>query len=147
MAVVVNPNNPNGGSFDVEALPDLLEANSRAWVLVDEAFVDFVDGSVVQLVPEYDSRLVARRLSKTHGLAGFRVGYTVATLGHETKVRDRIERLRPWTEELVDGLRSQGVTTCPTETYLFLADLSPHDAGEVATRLRERVVEGLAETL
>ncbi len=31
-----------------------------------------------------------------------------------------------------------GVRTFPTETYFFLADFAPHDAGHLASRLNER---------
>jgi histidinol-phosphate aminotransferase len=31
-----------------------------------------------------------------------------------------------------------GVRTYPTETYFFLADFTPHDAADLAARLRER---------
>ena len=165
LTVIVNPNNPNGGSFDMEPLPELLEEHPETTFLVDEAFVDFVDETVASLVPEYDNLLVTRTLSKAHSLAGFRVGYAflpepiasdlnanndayplarpsqaaaIATLEHEPKIDDRIDRLRSWADELAEQLRSMGVRTFPTATYFFLADFSPHDAGEVAARLRER---------
>lgn len=165
LVVIVNPNNPNGLSFELGALFDLLEANPDTRFLVDEAFVDFIDGSVAHLVPEYDNLLVTRTFSKAHSLAGFRVGYAVlpapiaeslnasndayplarpsqaaaiATLKHEGKIRYRIERLRSWTEALAEDLRSLGVRTFPTETYFFLADFAPHDASDVAAQLRER---------
>ncbi|MFC4247010.1 pyridoxal phosphate-dependent aminotransferase [Natribaculum luteum] len=165
LVVVVNPNNPNGGSFDMDPLPDLLEANPETRFLIDEAFVDFVDESVAHLVPEYDNLLVTQTLSKAHSLAGFRIGYAIlpepiaddlnatndayplarpsqaaaiATLEHEAKIRDRIDRLRSWTTRLAADLESLGVETFPTETYFFLADFSPHDATDVAAQLRER---------
>lgn len=165
LAVVVNPNNPTGRAFDVDPLPDLLEENPGTMFLVDEAFVDFVDGSVADLVPEHRNLLVTRTLSKAHSLAGFRVGYAVlpepvaddlnasndayplarpsqaaaiATLRHEEKIRERIERLRSWTEQLAEELRALDVRTFPTETYFFLADFSPHDASDVAAQLRQR---------
>lgn len=167
LVVVVNPNNPNGGGFDLGPLPDLLETHPDTQFLVDEAFVDFVDVTAAPLVPEHDNLLVTRTLSKAHSLAGFRVGYAVlpapltadlnasndayplarpsqaaaiATLEHEDEIEERIERLREWTEELAAGLRSLGVRTFPTETYFFLADFGPHDASEIATALRERDV-------
>jgi histidinol-phosphate aminotransferase len=167
LAVVVNPNNPNGGTFDMSPLPDLLEANPNTRFLVDEAFVDFADGSVAHLVPEHDNLFVIQTLSKAHSLAGFRVGYAIlpeavaedlnanndayplarpsqaaaqATLNHEAKIRNRIERLRSWATHLADELESLGVRTFPSETYFFLADFSPHDAGDIASQLRERNV-------
>lgn len=165
LAVIVNPNNPNGRGFEMEALPRLLNVNPETKFLVDEAFVDFVDESVAHLVPEYDNLLVTRTFSKAHSLAGFRVGYAVlpqpvatalnasndayplarpsqaaaiATLEHDEKIQRRIEQLRSWTGELAADLRDLGVDTFPTETYFFLADFSPHDATDIAAQLAER---------
>lgn len=164
MVVLVNPNNPNGLPIDMDPLPEYLEANPETWFLVDEAFVDFIDESVVGLVPEYDNLLVTRTFSKAHSLAGFRIGYAVlpeplaaeldasndayplarpsqaaaiATLQHEDKIRRRLDRLRDWTTDLAAELRNLGVRTFPTETYFFLADFAPHDAAEIAAQLRE----------
>jgi len=165
LAVIVNPNNPNGDGFDMRPLPDLLETNPETRFLVDEAFVDFVDESVAHLVPEYDNLFVTQTLSKAHSLAGFRIGYAIlpepiadelnanndaypltrpsqaaaiATIEHESKIRARIDRLQSWTTQLADDLESLGVTTFPSETYFFLADFSPHDAHDIAAQLRER---------
>jgi histidinol-phosphate aminotransferase len=46
--------------------------------------------------------------------------------------------LRQWTDELAAGLQTLGVRTFPTETYFFLADFAPHDAGRLVKRLEER---------
>ncbi|WP_049986141.1 hypothetical protein [Halobellus rufus] len=56
------------------------------------------------------------------------------------EIRERLARLHSWTAELAESLRSCGVETYPTETYFFLADVSPHDAGEVARSPRDRDV-------
>ncbi|MGM0591209.1 MAG: pyridoxal phosphate-dependent aminotransferase [Halobacteriota archaeon] len=165
LVVVVNPNNPNGGGFDVSPLPALLDENPDTYFLVDEAFVDLAGESVVELVPRHENLLVSRTLSKAHSLAGFRVGYgvfprpvaadlnrhndayplarpsqaaAIETLRHERKIDDRLRRLRTWTSELADQLEALGVRTFPSETYFFLADFSPHDAREVAEALRKR---------
>jgi histidinol-phosphate aminotransferase len=165
MAVVVNPNNPNGGTFDMDPLPGLLDRHPETTFLVDEAFGAFGGDSVVPLVPDHDNLLVVRTLSKAHSLAGFRVGYAVlpeavaadlnthndayplarpsqaaavATLRHEAKIRARVADLRSWATDLAAELESLGVRTFPTETYFFLADFSPHDAADVAAELRER---------
>jgi histidinol-phosphate aminotransferase len=165
LAVIVNPNNPNGGTFDMTALPALLERYPRTHFLVDEAFIGLAGQSVAQLVPQHANLLVTRTLSKAHSLAGFRVGYAIlpevladdlnrsndayplarpsqavalATLQHEDRIEERVVKLRAWTEELAAELRTHGVRTFPTETYFFLADFAPHDAGEVAEKLRQR---------
>jgi len=120
LVVLVNPNNPNGAALDITVLPDLLAAHPERRFLVDEAFVDFVDGSVAHLVPEYENLLVTRTLSKPHSLAGFRVGYAVLP------------------EVVAADLRALGVRTFTPETYFFLADFAPHDAADLTATLTER---------
>ena len=165
MVVIVNPNNPNGGTFEMSGLPDLLGQLPETHFLVDEAFIGLGGQSVAHLVPNHGNLLVTRTLSKAHSLAGFRVGYAVlpeplandlngsndayplarpsqaaalATLQHESKIRQRAIELRSWASDLAAELRALGARTYPTETYFFLADFSPHDAADLAGRLRER---------
>ena len=165
LAVIVNPNNPNGGIFDMMPLPKLLQRYPETYFLVDEAFIGLAGESVAHLVPEYSNLLITRTLSKAHSLAGFRVGYgifpetiaddlnshndayplarpsqaaAIATLRHEDTIRTRALRLHGWTEDLAAQLRTLGVCTYPTQTYFFLADFAPHDATEIADRLRNR---------
>jgi histidinol-phosphate aminotransferase len=165
LVVIVNPNNPNGGAFDMAPLPELLQRHSNTRFLVDEAFIGLAGASVVHLVSEYPNLLVTRTLSKAHSLAGFRVGYAVlpedladdlnttndayplarpsqaaamATLKNEDKIRDRATQLRHWTTTLAEELRALGVRTFPTSTYFFLADFAPHNAAELAERLRKQ---------
>jgi histidinol-phosphate aminotransferase len=164
LAVIVNPNNPNGGSFDMGPLASLLERYPDTRFLVDEAFIGLAGQTVAHLVPEYPNLLVTRTLSKAHSLAGFRVGYAIlpealadnlntrndayplarpsqaaalATLQHEDQIRGRVEQLRAWTEHLATELRALGVRTYPTQTYFFLADFAPQDATELANRLKK----------
>jgi histidinol-phosphate aminotransferase len=165
LAVIVNPNNPNGGVFDMAPLPELLRRHPDTRFLVDEAFIGLAGQSVVHLVPEHPNLLVTRTLSKAHSLAGFRVGYGVfpeaiadnlnshndayplarpseaaalATLQHEDKIRARNVQLQQWTEALAAELRALGVRTFTTQTYFFLADFAPHDAAQIAVKLKER---------
>jgi histidinol-phosphate aminotransferase len=165
LVVIVNPNNPNGGTFDMTPLPDLLRRHPTTHFLVDEAFIGLAGQPVAHLVPNYSNLLVTRTLSKAHSLAGFRVGYAVlpealaddlnthndayplarpsqaaaiATLKNEDKIRARARQLRAWAANLAAGLRTLGVKTYPTEGYFFLADFSPHDAADLARRLSEQ---------
>lgn len=165
LAVIVNPNNPNGGTFDMHPLPGLLERYPETTFLVDEAFIGMAGQSVAHLVPNYDNLIVTRTLSKAHSLAGFRVGYAIlperladelnasndayplaraslfaafATLQHEDKIREHAIRLRSWAAELAANLSALGIRTYPTETYFFLADFAPHDASAIALQLREQ---------
>lgn len=165
LAVIVNPNNPNGGVFDMRPLPDLLRSHPRTLFLVDEAFIGVAGESVASWVPRYPNLLVTRTLSKAHSLAGFRVGYgifpeaiaddlnehndayplarvsqaaAIATLLHEDRIRERIAQLRTWTDALAAELRDLGVRTFATQTCFFLADFAPHDAKVIAEALARR---------
>jgi histidinol-phosphate aminotransferase len=165
LAVIVNPNNPNGGTFDMAPLPGLLSRYPSTMFLVDEAFIGMAGQSVAQMVPDRPNLIVTRTLSKAHSLAGFRVGYAVlpraladdlndhndayplarpsqaaalATLLHEDKIVERSRLLRGWAADLAAELETLGVRVFPTETYFFLADFAPHDAGKIAERLREQ---------
>jgi histidinol-phosphate aminotransferase len=165
LVVIVNPNNPNGGSFDMDPLPALLRRHPDTFFLVDEAFIGLAGQPVASWVPRYDNLLVTRTFSKAHSLAGFRIGYAVlperladdlnthndayplarpsqaaaiATLQHEDKIRERAATLRGWTRELAATLVEIGAKVFPSETYYFLADFSPHNARDLANRLEER---------
>ncbi len=165
LAVIVNPNNPTGGTFDMRPLPELLRRYPDTRFLVDEAFIGMAGESVAHRVPAHPNLLVTRTLSKAHSLAGFRVGYAVlpqasaddlnrhndayplarpseaaaiATLRHEDEIQARNRQLRQWTEDLAAQLRALGVRTYPTQTYFFLADFAPHDARRLADQLRAR---------
>ena len=164
LVVIVNPNNPNGGIFDMTPLPDLLRRYSQTRFLVDEAFIGLAGQSVAHWVPEHANLLVTRTLSKAHSLAGFRIGYgifpeaiaddlnghndayplarpsqaaAIATLQHEDQIHARAAQLHAWTVALAAELRTLGVKTYPTHTYFFLADLAPHSATEIAGQLRK----------
>jgi histidinol-phosphate aminotransferase len=167
LAVIVNPNNPNGLSFNVDVLPRLLDRHPQTMFLVDEAFIGLAGQSVVGLVPRYANLIVTRTFSKAESLAGFRVGYAVApsalaedlnshndayplarpseaaalaTLRNPDKIRERVRMLRQWTDDLAAELRALGIRTFSTEGYFFLADFAPHDAGRLADRLRARQI-------
>jgi histidinol-phosphate aminotransferase len=164
LAVIVNPNNPNGFVFDMSVLPELLAKYSQTKFIVDEAFIGVAGKSVVGLVPEYNNLIVTRTLSKAHSLAGFRIGYAIlpeelamemnqqndayplarpseaaaiATLQNENKIISRVETLKQWTQQLAEDMQGIGIKTYPTETYFFLANFAPHDAFSIAQLLAD----------
>ena len=77
MAFLCSPNNPTGNVTSEEEVRALLES-TEAIVFLDEAYVEFADKSLVRLVEQYDNLIVGRTLSKAFGLAGMRLGYSVA---------------------------------------------------------------------
>ena len=77
MAFLCSPNNPTGNLTGEEEVRALLESTD-AIVFLDEAYVEFAEHSLVDLVREYENLVVGRTLSKAFGLAGMRLGYAVA---------------------------------------------------------------------
>ena len=77
LAVVVNPNNPDGRRHGPEAL--LALAGRAGRLVVDESFADpHPDLSVAALVDEAPL-VVQRSFGKFYGLAGLRLGFAVAS--------------------------------------------------------------------
>lgn len=73
LALVANPNNPTGTVVPSKDLERLLKRFPGP-VLVDEAYADFADASMLPRLARHDNLIVARTLSKAAGLAGLRVG-------------------------------------------------------------------------
>ncbi len=85
-----NPNAPTGCLLGLEAVEQLLQANTESVVLVDEAYVDFGGVSAIALVNRYPNLLVTQTLSKSRSLAGLRVGLAV---GHPDLI-EALERIK-----------------------------------------------------
>jgi histidinol-phosphate aminotransferase len=83
LVYICNPNNPTGMTLDGGMLRDFCRLiGNRAVVLVDEAYIEVTDKpeytSVVGLVSEEQNVVVVRTFSKIFGMAGMRVGYSMA---------------------------------------------------------------------
>ena len=83
VAVVCNPNNPDGGYLPRgEVLRLLDELSDLDLVVVDESFIDFMDaepdGSVARDATIRPNVVVLKSLGKNFGLHGIRFGYLVA---------------------------------------------------------------------
>jgi histidinol-phosphate aminotransferase len=95
LTFVVNPHAPSGALTSVEALSELAGALEGV-LLVDEAYVDFVDPEraydATELVRRHSNVLLLRTLSKGYSLAGLRFGYALGDAGlitpMLTKTRD-----------------------------------------------------------
>lgn len=72
-----NPNAPTGFSVSLDIVARLAESCPRA-VIVDEAYVDFGGESAIPLIERHPNIVVPRTFSKSHSLAGARVGYAIA---------------------------------------------------------------------
>lgn len=81
LVFLCNPNNPTGRYLRRAAVTVILEACRESLLVVDEAYLPFVeDGdSLLDLVG--DDLVLLRSLTKDHGLAGLRLGYAVTVGG------------------------------------------------------------------
>lgn len=91
LLVLVRPNNPTGELLDVAVMRSLLDAATSAGhrVLLDEAYVEFCDDSLVSWLADYQNLLILRTFSKAYGLAGLRVGYLLGGEDALTPLRAR----------------------------------------------------------
>ncbi|WP_214410662.1 pyridoxal phosphate-dependent aminotransferase [Sphaerisporangium fuscum] len=97
VAVVCNPNNPDGGYLPRAQVIDLLDQLSDLdLVVVDESFIDFVDAepypSVADEAAIRPNVIVLKSLGKNFGLHGIRFGYLVANPALAGTIRRRLPK-------------------------------------------------------
>jgi histidinol-phosphate aminotransferase len=93
--IVNNPNNPTGTIIRRKEWERFLEqVPPRVLILLDEAYIDFVDDPECPLGTDYlgveQNLLVIRTFSKAYGLAGLRVGYGLS----RPELTDLMNRVR-----------------------------------------------------
>ena len=94
-----NPHNPTGRMIAKSKLLNILKQAEKedVFVVVDEAFMDFVDeeeNSVLELVENYSNLFVLRSMTKFYAIPGLRLGYGVGN----SEIVAKIENYRnPWT--------------------------------------------------
>lgn len=77
---LANPNPPFGGLMDLDAIRRVARRHPATLIVVDEAYVAYAgDGaSAIELVREgFPNVVVSRTFSKSHSLAGLRIGFAV----------------------------------------------------------------------
>ena len=158
---ICNPNNPTGTLLDLRALERILDAAARTLVLVDEAYFDFAEITVLPWIRRRPNLVVARTFSKTAGLAALRLGalfartdladalrraftpYPVnslalvtaeAALGDRRFLRRYVHEVRASRWELARGLERLGARVFPSGANFVLADF-----GAGASRLVRRL--------
>jgi len=98
--VLVNPANPTGQFISSADVLELVEELNGTGIrlLLDESFVDFVDGSAAHsllrddVFERYPNLVVVRSLGKSHGVAGLRLGVLASGDG---ELLARVERRLP----------------------------------------------------
>jgi cobalamin biosynthetic protein CobC len=91
LAVVVNPNNPDGREHDTARLLALASRVKR--LVVDESFADANPAVSLAAEAGREGLLVLRSFGKFYGLAGLRLGFA---LGSEADIAALAEMAGPW---------------------------------------------------
>jgi histidinol-phosphate aminotransferase len=117
---VCTPNNPTGTIVRHDEVVRLLErVPGDVLVVIDEAYAEFVDDpqgvDALALVREHANVVVLRTFSKAYGLAGLRVGYSIAH------------------PEVSDGLRKTAIP--------FGVSVVAHDAAIASLAAEEELLE------
>ncbi len=76
--IICNPNNPTGTLAQASAVREVLD-EANCLVLLDEAYMEFADQSLLPALGDYPQLVVLRTFSKAYGLASARVGYMAAS--------------------------------------------------------------------
>jgi histidinol-phosphate/aromatic aminotransferase/cobyric acid decarboxylase-like protein len=115
VAVICNPNNPDGGYLRKQQVVQFMDAMADLdLVIVDESFLEFADAeaepSVVQEAMLRPNVVVLRSLGKNFGLHGIRFGYLVANPALAGKVRGMLPKwnLNSFAEHVVFMLKEHG---------------------------------------
>ncbi len=178
LVLLCSPNNPTGTVLgDTEFDTFMSQVPEDLIVVLDEAYVEFADGSEAaarirtpegnldapvdadQALATYSNLVVLRTFSKAHGLAGLRVGYSLAHPGiiHEMRksiapfsvgaagqaaglvslaLRDevlvRAKEVGAARDDLAARLRETGIAVPPSGGNFVWLPLGPHDSAAFA---------------
>ena len=171
--VIANPNAPTGHLLRLAEIERLVAAHPTSVVVVDEAYIDFSEQDVptaIALINRYPNLLVIRTLSKSHSLAGLRVGYAVgnaalidalervknsfnsypldrlaivgatAALGDKPHLEQTRQAVMQSRASLTDALERLGFDVLPSAANFIFTRHPQHDAAQLATELRQRKV-------
>lgn len=89
MIMFSNPNNPTGNTLSNLDLRKIVEAFPKIPVLIDEAYGEFAEETMLDDLDTYPNLFVTRTLSKAYGLAGARIGFLLSN-------RENIQKIKPF---------------------------------------------------
>jgi len=76
---VASPNSPSGTVYSAWQMRELAASLRDGVLVIDEAYAQFADSNNLQLAKELDNVVVLRTFSKSHSLAGMRLGLLFAS--------------------------------------------------------------------
>ncbi len=91
LAVFASPENPTGVMLKPEIVKEWCGKYPGTLFVIDEAYAEYCDATVLPYAAELGNLLVLRTFSKAWGLAGLRLGFAAGN----PELLDYIQRLRP----------------------------------------------------
>lgn len=89
MILFSNPNNPTGKTINTSDILKMVEAFNDIPVIVDEAYGEFNDESMIPYIDTYENLYVTRTLSKAFASAAIRCGFLIGN-------KKSMEKLAPY---------------------------------------------------
>ena len=166
LTLVANPNSPSGTAATTDRLAGLAERTTGV-LAIDEAYVAFARASALDLVRRHGRVIVLRTLSKSHGLAGLRLGFGIAhpdllsglfrvkdsynvdavaaavgaaAIRDVAYARETVERIRATRTRLSEALAGRGFRVWPSEANFVLARPADGNARRLYEGLKQRGV-------
>jgi histidinol-phosphate aminotransferase len=161
---LTHPNNPTGNLVTTQQLVRVLRTG--ALVVVDEAYFEFCDRTLLPMLGEWENMVIIRTLSKWAGIAGLRVGYAIfpeklskqmwkvkppfnvsaaalraveAVLDDREYLLDTVRRIRVERGRLYRALRKLNfLEPYPSHGNYILCKVTRGDAHDVYARLRKQ---------
>ena len=111
---ICNPNNPTGHYLSRQEVEAILEAGVNTLLILDEAYIAFVDESWSSRdLISRGNAIIVRSMTKDYALAGLRLGYAIAN----QEIIESLRRVRPpWNVNVV--AQKAGVIALEDTDYL-----------------------------
>lgn len=168
-AVIANPNAPTSIALSLSEIKKMASGLSGAFI-VDEAYAEFGADSAVPLISSHPNIVVVRTLSKSHALAGLRLGYAIGAPGmieamnrikdsvnsypvdaiaqrlalaavtDDAYTKSVVEQIAATRERIAAALLDMGFTVLPSRSNFIFAGRGPLPARDIMPKLREQGV-------
>ncbi len=163
LMIICNPNNPTGSLFPKEEILRLVRESGKI-VIVDEAYAEFSEETLIPEIKNFPNLVIMRTFSKAFGMAGLRLGYLLGqpkTIALINKVRppfnvnsfsqragilaldylsmyqEQIQQIKAETQKLQEALTMlPNLTVYPTRANFIL--FKPEDPDQWASELLKR---------
>ena len=163
IAIMPSPNNPTGNCFRERDIEDVL-SRFDGIVVVDEAYAEYSEGSMIRRVDEFENLIVLRTFSKAYAMAALRIGYAaanpklaemmmcvkipyslnmisegaaIAAIKDQDFISRSVSMVKEERPKLAAGLRKLGFEPFPSDSNFILAR-SPIDHEVLVSGLKSR---------